>query len=200
MPDLSHLWQRFLLASALVVGLAIGAVATIFGYSNLATVSVHWSVFHIDGIPLWTVAVVPLAVVLLAGTLYHWMDGLHHFSEHMRHRRRVHELEAEVTSLRAHLDHVLEMPDHSTSRLPSKPITAEPLKPIQEAEAPTLPEPAAAAPAGSEPPNGAKSAPQRTPRAKRATISLDADAAPASAPVATNGGHESTATESTTGA
>ena len=40
------------------------------------------------------------------------MDGLHHFTEHMRHRRRVHELEAEVASLRAHLDQLLEMPDH----------------------------------------------------------------------------------------
>ena len=60
MPDLSHLWQRFLLASALVVGLAIGAAGTVFGYSNLASVNVHWSVFHVDGIPLWTVAVVPL--------------------------------------------------------------------------------------------------------------------------------------------
>src|SRR5258708_17200303 len=109
-----------MVASALVVGLAIGAVATIFGYSNLATVSVHWSVFHIDGIPLWTVAVIPLAVVLLAGTLYHWMDGLHHFSEHMRHRRRAHTLEAAVASLRAHLDHALAMHDHSTPRLPSK--------------------------------------------------------------------------------
>src|SRR5450759_2608453 len=98
-----------MLASALVVGLAIGVAATIFGYSNLATVNVHWSIFYIDGVPLWTVAVVPLALVLVAGTLYHWMDGLHHFSEHMRHRRRVHELEAEIASLRAHLDHVLEL-------------------------------------------------------------------------------------------
>jgi hypothetical protein len=199
-PDLSHLWQRFLLASALVVGLAIGAVATIFGYSNLATVNVHWSVFHLDGIPLWTVAVVPLAIVLLAGTLYHWMDGLHHFSEHMRHRRRVHELEAEVASLRAHLDHVLEMPDHSTSRLPTKSITAEPLPPIHEPEPPALPEPAAAEHADSAPPNGTKNVHLRAPRVKRATISVDADAAPAHAPVATNGGHESAATESTTGA
>jgi hypothetical protein len=109
--ELSHLWQRFLLTSSLVVGLAIGAAATVFGYSNLGSVDVRWSVLHIDGVPLWTVAVVPLAVVLIAGTLYHWMDGLHHFTEHMRHRRRVHELEAEVASLRAHLDHVLEMPD-----------------------------------------------------------------------------------------
>jgi hypothetical protein len=115
---LNHLWQRFLLASSLVVGLLIGVAATVFGYSNLTTVDIHWSVFHINGIPLWTVAVVPLALVLIAGTLYHWMDGLHHFTEHMRHRRRVHELEAEVASLRAHLDQLLEMPDHSTSRLP----------------------------------------------------------------------------------
>ena len=113
MPNWSHLWQRFLLTSSLLVGLAIGVVATVFGYSNLATVDVHWSVLHIDGIPLWTVAVVPLALTLIAGTLYHWMDGLHHFSEHMRHRHRVHELEGEVASLRAHLDQVLEMPDHA---------------------------------------------------------------------------------------
>ena len=107
---MSHLWQRFLLASALVVGLAVGVAATVFGYSNLATVDLHWSVFHLNGVPLWTVAVVPIALLLIAGTLYHWMDGLHHFTEHMRHRHRVHELEAEVARLRAHLDQVLEMP------------------------------------------------------------------------------------------
>jgi hypothetical protein len=122
---LNHLWQRFLLASSLIVGLFIGVATTVFGYSNLSTVDVHWSVFHINGIPLWTVAVVPLALFLIAGTLYHWMDGLHHFTEHMRHRRRVHELEAEVISLHAQLDQLLEMPDHSTSKLPDRiPTTA----------------------------------------------------------------------------
>lgn len=120
---MNHLWQRFLLASSLIVGLFIGVATTVFGYSNLTTVDIHWSVLHINGIPLWTVAVVPLALVLIAGTLYHWMDGLHHFTEHMRHRRRVHELEAEVISLRAHLDQLLEMPDHSTSRRPEKIVT-----------------------------------------------------------------------------
>jgi hypothetical protein len=150
--DLSHLWQRFLLASSLLVGLAIGAGATIFGYSNLGTVNVRWSVVHIDGVPLWTVAVVPLAVVLIAGTLYHWMDGLHHFTEHMRHRRRVHELEAEVASLRAHLDQVLDMPGLSTSKIsPKRPAVALPsaddglseLAPAETAETvePTKPEP-----------------------------------------------------------
>ena len=120
MPNLNHLWQRFLLASSLLVGLAVGVAATVFGYSNLASVDVRWSVFHINGIPLWTVAVVPLALTLIAGTLYHWVDSLHHFTEHMRHRRRVHELEAELASLRARLDQVLEMPDHSVTVLPAK--------------------------------------------------------------------------------
>lgn len=135
MPDLNHLWQRFLLASSLLVGLAIGAAVTVFGYSNLGSVNIRWSVFHIDGVPLWTVAVVPLALFLVAGTLYHWMDGLHHFTEHMRHRRRVHELEAEVASLRAHLDQVLEMPDHSTSKLPAKRAVAASLPDADEAMA-----------------------------------------------------------------
>jgi hypothetical protein len=128
---LNHLWQRFLLACSLVVGLFIGVATAVFGYSNLTTVDVHWSVFHINGIPLWTVAVVPLTLLLIAGTLYHWLDGLHHFTEHMRHRRRVHELEAEVASLRAHVDQLLEMPDHSTSRLPEKIVTPASLPPAR---------------------------------------------------------------------
>ena len=141
MPDLNHLWQRFLLASSLIVGVLIGVATTVFGYSNLNSVNVHWSVLHIDGVPLWTVAVIPLALFLIAGTLYHWMDGLHHFTEHMRHRRRVHELEAEVASLRAHLDQVLEMPDHLTTQLPDRKATAASLPPADERI--TAPEPEA---------------------------------------------------------
>ena len=126
MPDLSHLWQRFLLAAALVFGLALGVAATIFGYSNTAPVNISWSVFRLDGIPLWSVAVVPLVLVLAAGTVYHWYSNLHHFTEHMRHRRRVHELEAEVTKLKAHLDQVLEMPDHTTAKPADKAAITEP--------------------------------------------------------------------------
>jgi hypothetical protein len=149
---LNHLWQRFLLASSLVVGLLIGVAATVFGYSNLARVDVHWSVLHISGVPLWAVAVVPLVIFLIAGTLYHWADGLHHFTEHMRHRRRVHELESEVASLRARLDQVLEMPDHSiakaierkatTKSLPAaeeKPADFDPLEAEPLPEEPTVP-------------------------------------------------------------
>jgi hypothetical protein len=185
-PDLSHLWQRFLLASSLLVGLVIGAAATVFGYSNLSSVNVRWSVFHVDGVPLWTVAVVPLAIVLVAGTLYHWSDNFHHFTEHMRHRRRVHELEAEVASLRAHLDQVLEMPDQSTSKLPRRPITAEPLPAAHETPAEmaaqALPEPDLDNPsavAGTEPADAGRKAS----RPKRATLAVAAE--PAEPAVAT---------------
>ena len=191
MSGLSHLWQRFLLASSLLVGLFIGVAATIFGYSNKTAVDVSWSIFHISGVPLWTVAVVPLVVVLVAGTVYHWMDGLHHFTEHMRHRHRVHELEAEVASLRAHLDQVLEMPDHSTSKLPRKPVTVETLPPAEP--------PAALVPADStiEPDAAAEVAPpahHRFSRPKRVALTATAEPA-ASSVVTTNGGHETTATE-----
>ena len=184
--DLTHLWQRFLLASSLVVGLLVGAAATVFGYSNLSTVDVRWSVIHITGVPLWTVAVVPLAIVLVAGTLYHWMDSLHQFTEHMRHRRRVHELEGELASLRAHLDQLLEMPDQSTSRLPRKPTTAAPL-PVERTAAVALLEPAATLPE-----NGDSRPPQtRTPRPKRAGIGpASAGAGPE---LATSGEHQTAA-------
>lgn len=113
---MSHLWQRFLLASALLIGLAIGVGVTVFSYDNTTKVDLNWTVFHIHGIPVWAVAVVPVALVLVAGTLFHWMNSLHHFTEHMRHRRRVHELEAELATLRAHLDRVLEMPAVSSNK------------------------------------------------------------------------------------
>ena len=67
MPDLQHLWQRFLLAAALIAGLAIGVGATVFGYSNLNTVDLHWSVLQLSGIPLWAVVIVPIAYVALSG-------------------------------------------------------------------------------------------------------------------------------------
>jgi hypothetical protein len=173
--DLTHLWQKFLLAGSMLVGLFIGVVGAVFGYSNKAAVDVHWAIFHVDGVPLWTVVVVPLGVFLVAGTLYHWMDGLHHFTEHMRHRHRVHELEAEVASLRAHLDQVLDMPDHST--VPRMRIAVE-------------------APPPDEVP-GAEVEPttqRRLSRPKRAALAAMPEHAPEAA-VTTNGGHEAAVTE-----
>jgi outer membrane biosynthesis protein TonB len=144
---MGHLWQRFLLASALLVGLAVGVAVTVFGYSNLVTVDIHWSVFHLNGVPLWAVAVVPVALILIAGTVYHWLDGLHHFTEHMRHRHRVRELETEITRLREHLDHVLEMPRGDQSKAPAASPAIEEIS-----EAPSLPPAADTAEPEPEPP------------------------------------------------
>ena len=156
---MGHLWQRFLLACALLVGLAVGVAATVFGYSNLATVDVHWSVFHLNGIPLWTVAVVPVTLILVAGTVYHWIDGLHHFTEHMRHRHRVRELESEITRLREHLDHVLEMPRGDRTQAPA---IAES---VEEVARPSLP----------------AAAPELESEADEAMSGLEAEPAPAQA-------------------
>ncbi len=128
------MWQRFVLALALVFGLALGVGATVFGYSNPAPVDLGWSVFHVHGVPLWAVVLVPLGVVLVAGTLFHWFNSLHHFTEHMRHRRRVHELGAEVASLRKHLDELLQMPGHAEAGAPAVAAESTP-----EAEAQTAP-------------------------------------------------------------
>lgn len=137
MPDLSHLWQRFLLAMAMLAGLAIGVGATVFGYSNLNTVDIHWSVVELPPLPVWAVVLVPITLILVAGTVFHWLDSLHHFTEHMRHRRRVHELEAEVARLRAHLDQVLEMPEHTDA------VEGAKVEKVEKAEEkPALPEPA----------------------------------------------------------
>src|SRR5437588_3364547 len=161
MPDLQHLWQRFLLAAALIAGLALGVGATVFGYSNLNSVDLHWSVLHLDGVPLWAVVLVPIAMILITGTVFHWLDSLHHFTEHMRHRHRVHELEAELSRLRAHLDQVLEMPrgealkaESDKPSLPQadlaaadadmaaiEPIDAKPAKASKGKRAKLLPEP-----------------------------------------------------------
>ena len=133
MPDLSHLWQRFVLAATLVFGLALGVGATVFAYSNTAPVTIGWSVFHLGRVPLWAVVLVPIALLLVAATLFHWFNSLHHFTEHMRHRHRVRELEAEVTSLKSRLDSLLEMPDHGeeTKATPA-------LEPAVESPAPVV--------------------------------------------------------------
>src|SRR2546427_801976 len=99
-------------------------------FNTRAKVIVGWSVFHLHGVPLWTVALIPLAVVLVAGTAYHWLNSLHHFSEHMRHRHRVRELEAEVVSLKAHRDELLGMPDHSTANVVRDATEIEPEPPV----------------------------------------------------------------------
>ena len=134
MPNLTNLWQRLLRATALIVGLAVGVGVTVFAYSNTAQVNVSWATLHFNAVPLWTVAVVPLVVVLAVGAAYHWVNNLHHFTEHMRHRRRVRELETELASLRSHLDTALEMPDHSDAGAAPSAHPAEETKRVDAAK------------------------------------------------------------------
>lgn len=122
---MSNFWQRLLRATALVFGVLVGVGVTVFAYSNTAPVDVGWATLRFNGVPLWTVAIVPLVVALAVGALYHWLNSLHHFTEHMRHRRRVHELEAELASLRSHLDTALEMPDHAAEETAPAPEPQE---------------------------------------------------------------------------
>lgn len=136
MPDLSHLWQRFLQALALVLGLAVGVGATVFGYSNTATVTVGFATWHVSGVPLWTVSLVPLGVLFVLGMLYHWWSTLRHFTENISHRRRVRELEEEVGKLKSHLDQVLEMPDHGATPKKAQPDELAELPAVE----PVLPE------------------------------------------------------------
>lgn len=145
MPDLSQFWQRLLRATALVFGLAVGVGVTVFAYSNTTSVDVGWANLRFNGVPLWTVAVVPLAVALAVGALYHWFNNLHHFTEHMRHRRRVKELEAELASLKSHLDTALAMPDHAKLEDKTESEPAEEPTPAAAIEPEPPPAPVAAA-------------------------------------------------------
>lgn len=190
MPDLSHLWQRFVLALTLVFGLAVGVAATIFGYSNTDTVTIGFALWHLGGVPLWSVAIVPLGVALVVGTLYHWWNGLHHFSEHMRHRRRVRDLESEVAALKEHLDHVLEMPDHGATPKPAPPADEPAPVEIEPVAADTTAEPVESPSTA----NGAEKAAR--PASGRKRVSLKPTAEPEPAAATTNGEHGAAPSES----
>jgi hypothetical protein len=88
----------------------------------------------------------------------------------MRHKRRVHELEAEVATLRGHMDQVLEMPDQSASSRPA-PKTEALTQPDAEVETA-----------------------RKNSRSKRATLTVAAEPAEPAA-VKTNGGQESSPAE-----
>ncbi len=177
-----------MLASALVFGLAVGVAATIFGYSNTGTVTVGFALWHAGGVPLWSVALVPLAIALVVGTLYHWWNSLHHFTEHMRHRRRVRDLEAQVSSLKEHLDHLLEMPDHGAT--PARAMAVLPSPDETEDAAEALPELEPEVVAATPPPDSNGNGGASRPPAARKRGSLKAAAA-------TNGEHGAPTLDST---
>ena len=155
MPGLTHFWQRFVFATALVFGLLVGVAATIFAYSNTAPVTVGFAVLHAGGVPLWAVVLAPLILVLAAALLFHWWNNLRHLREQMRHQHRVHELETELATLKAHLDQLLEMPGREEAKAAAKPAVVEPLQVEKK------PDPPSAASSSSLPPDGEEPAAQK---------------------------------------
>src|SRR5712692_3878999 len=92
------LWHRTLRTGAFIVGgLLVGAMF-VFAYSNTDRVNIDWTLpgggldLHSEGVVIWWLVLVPLAAGILLGYLYAWPARFHHYAQHMRHRRRVHEV------------------------------------------------------------------------------------------------------------
>jgi hypothetical protein len=103
----------------------------------------------------------------------------------MHHRHRVHELEQEVTRLRAHLDQVLEMPGRGE---PAPAIT----KAVHEPEAAALPAPEADTQPQATPSDEIEATkPKKS--SKRPRITLDIEPAAAESHIATNGAEKDAA-------
>src|SRR5712692_3838719 len=138
------LWHRTLRTGAFIVGGILVGAMFVFAYSNTDRVNIDWTLpggglnLHSDGVVIWWLVLVPLAAGILLGYLYAWPARFHHYAQHMRHRRRVHELEKEVRGLNVMLDRVREVPEDGPRALP--PAAEGPL----EAEAAALEEPSLA--------------------------------------------------------
>src|ERR687888_1545858 len=120
------MWHRFLRQVAFWAGFASCALIVAVIYSNPTTVTLIFWRWRLTDVNLGLVAVTPLLIGVAVGYLYHLPARLHHVSEHMRHRRRVHELERELKELRKGMDQVLEMPDdaHIAPALEARPVPA----------------------------------------------------------------------------
>jgi len=137
---MSSVWHRFLRGAAFIGGVALGVAATVFGYSNTAVVPIHWWGFSATSVSIGLVALVPLVAGVIAGYVYHLPARMHHFSEHMRHRSLVHELEKENKELRKSLDRLLELPDDSVEPRTLKGREPKALAEATRIEKPDLPE------------------------------------------------------------
>lgn len=148
-------WHRLLRALAFLAGIAVGLGGAIFIFSNVAPVDVHWRIpsaggyvlnWTLNGVSIWLIATLPLVIGVAAGYLYHLPARMHHFSEHMRHRSRVHELEHELKELKSSLDTVLMMPEDGTTPVEAT-LLPEPAReePREDEDDRRLPEEPAAA-------------------------------------------------------
>lgn len=133
---MSSVMHRFLRGAAFLGGIVLGVGASVFAYSNTSVVPIHWWSFSATDVSVGLVALIPLVAGVIAGYVYHLPARMHHFSEHMRHRQRVHELEKENKELRRSLDRLLELPDDSVE---PRALEARSRKSLAE-PAPELPE------------------------------------------------------------
>jgi hypothetical protein len=149
--ELAMRWHRLLRALAFLAGIAVGLGGAIFIFSNVTPIDVHWRIpsaggyvlnWSLSRVSIWLIAMAPLVIGVTAGYLYHLPARMHHFSEHMRHLSRVHELEHELRELKSSLDTVLMMPEDGTTPVEA---TLLPAREQEPEEARALPEEPAAA-------------------------------------------------------
>jgi len=109
--------HRFLRLSAFLAGLLVGGLSVLFAFDNQGRTALAVGGWTFAAIPLWAVAIVPLVVGIAAGYLYHAPARMHHFTEHMKHRSLVHELQKDKEELSRSLDRLLAMPNDDTPAL-----------------------------------------------------------------------------------
>jgi uncharacterized integral membrane protein len=105
--------------------LSCGLIA-LFLYANNTSVTLHFWRWDFENVSLGLVALLPLAAGVATGYLYHMPARMHHLGEHMRHRKRVHELEKEIEQLKRAMDGLVEMPGETRQppALEARPVPA----------------------------------------------------------------------------
>jgi hypothetical protein len=82
------------------LGVAAGVAVFAFVYSNTGSQNLDWLGVRFNGVPVWSVGVVPLVIGLVLGYLYHFPARWYHYKEHMRYKAMAAELERENEELR----------------------------------------------------------------------------------------------------
>lgn len=103
-------WHRLQNAAIFVAGGIFFSAILAFAAGNDTQIEIHWLAWN-RRLPLWEVAMFPLAAGLVLGYVYQLPARLHSMGEWFHHRQRVQELEHELRELRQSLDHVLQMPE-----------------------------------------------------------------------------------------
>jgi len=82
------------------LGVVAGAAVFAFIYSNTGSQNLDWLGLRFNGVPVWSVGVVPLAIGLILGYLYHFPARWYHYKEHVHYKEQAAQLEFENRQLR----------------------------------------------------------------------------------------------------